>query len=71
MTVLALLAHPAFALEIELRAELSRDLRTVRGTVTYDEPVALVDPLAALPPPPDDRTLFRTFPGAADTGAVT
>lgn len=60
----------AFALEIELRAEVAADLRTVRGTLAADAPVTLVDPLAALPEPPDDRTTFRTFPGAPDVGEV-
>ncbi|MES2640082.1 MAG: hypothetical protein V4850_11385 [Myxococcota bacterium] len=66
-----LVAPPALALQIEVRAEVSPDLRTIRGTLRVDEPVVFVDPLAALPAPPDDRTLFRTFPGAADPGAMT
>ena len=35
-----------------------------------DEPRTLIDPLAVLPVPPDDRTLFRTFPGKADPGRL-
>ncbi len=71
MLVLLLVAPVAFALQIELRAEVAPDLRTLRGTLRADEPVTLVDPLAALPAPPDDRTLIRTFPGEADPGAMT
>lgn len=61
----------AFALAVNIRAEVSADLRVIRGVMTLDERTALVDPLPALPAPPDDRTLFRTFPGAPDTGTVT
>ncbi|MDP2309039.1 MAG: hypothetical protein Q8P18_23650 [Pseudomonadota bacterium] len=71
MIPLLLAAPHALALQIELRAEVSADLRTIRGTLRADEPVVLVDPLAALPDPTDDRTLFRTFPGARDAGALT
>lgn len=71
MIVLILTAPHALALQIELRADVSPDLRTIRGTLHADEPVVFVDPLAALPQPADDRTLFRTFPGARDAGAMT
>ncbi len=64
-------APAAFALHIELRADVAPDLRVIRGTIRFDEAVTLVDPLAALPEPPDDRTLFRTFPGAPDPGSMT
>ena len=42
----------------------------IRGTLWADEAVELVDPLALLPLPEDDRTLFRTFPGAVDRGEM-
>ncbi|MDP2316077.1 MAG: hypothetical protein Q8P41_24485 [Pseudomonadota bacterium] len=71
MIALLVVAPSALALQIELRAEVAADLRTIRGTLHADEPVTFVDPLAALPEPPDDRTLFRTFPGAPNAGSVT
>ncbi len=61
----------AFALQIELRAEVTADPSRIRGTLRADAPVTLVNPLLALPPPPDDRTLFRTFPGRPDAGELT
>ncbi len=70
MILPVLAVSTAFALQIELRAEVDADLRVIRGTMTADEPVELVDPLGSLPAPPDDRTLFRTFPGAPDAGAM-
>jgi hypothetical protein len=57
--------------EIELRASVSADLHVVRGTIATSAPATFLDPLARLPVPTDDRTLFRTFPNAANTGSVT
>ncbi|MBN2797980.1 MAG: hypothetical protein JXX28_02420 [Deltaproteobacteria bacterium] len=47
------------------------DLR-VEGVLTLEDlpDAVLVDPLALLPTPEDDRELFRTFPGRPDRGEV-
>lgn len=68
MTLLAV--GLALALTIRIDAAVDADLRSVRGTMSFDEAVALVDPLASLPIPADDRALLRTFPGRIDRGAV-
>lgn len=70
---LALLA-PAFAAgpRFVVDATVSADLRTIRGTLTYDAcACAFVDPLASLPQPTGDRDLLRTFPGRPDLGALS
>lgn len=67
--VLAAAAAPA---RFVLDASVDADLRTVRGTLTYEAcACAFVDPLASLPAPDDDRTSIRTFPHGPSTGAVT
>lgn len=65
-----LIIAPAWALQVELVATVSADLRRIEGTLRTDEPVTLQNPLAALPDPPDDRSLFRTFPGPIDRGVM-
>ena len=58
---------------IEVVAEIDADLRHVRGTLraTDVDGCALVDPLAALPDPPDDRWALRTWPGRHDRGELS
>ena len=60
----------AHALELRIEATVDAD-GTIRGRMVSDGPVQLEDPLAALPVPSDDRTLFRTFPGSVDRGAMS
>lgn len=58
-------------IEIHLEATVDAHLRTVRGTMRVDGAEGpLVDPLAALPDPPDDLQSVRTFPGRRSRGSV-
>lgn len=61
-------AQPAVFIE----AEVSPDLQVITGTIKIEggRGVRLVDPLADLPSPPDDRTALRTHPGAPEQGVV-
>lgn len=73
LLIALLLAAAALAApEIVIEATIGRDLRTITGRmhIGADRPAALVDPLADLPVPRDDLTLFRTFPGAPAQGTV-
>ncbi len=65
-------AAAALAATIEIQATVAEDLRTLEGTITLSEDLDahLIDPLALLPEPSDDRNLFRTYPGAPDHGIV-
>lgn len=69
-----LAATPAFAAPplIRIDATVDDDLEVITGTLTYtgDQPVYVVDPLAKLPAPSDDRTTLRTWTGAAERGVV-
>ena len=68
---IAALLAPALALQVSIEAQVSDDLREIRGVLSVDEPgVWLADPLALLPDAPDDRTTFRTWPGAPERGEV-
>ena len=62
----------AEAATIAIDATVGDDLRTIEGVMTFSDGLdqTLVDPLALLPDPTDDRTLFRTYPGAPDHGRV-
>ena len=62
MTALLLwLLGAAWALEIQIRAEVAPDLASVTGTLEIrGEGWTLADPMADLPAPRDDRTLLRT-----------
>ncbi len=53
-----------------MHAEVSPDLRVIRGTIESDEAVEYEDLLAALPLPGDDLQRQRTFPGRPDPGTV-
>jgi len=55
-----------------IEATVHADLRTIEGVLTLSDDLdtRLVDPLALLPEPEDDRTLFRTYPGAPHHGRV-
>ncbi len=55
---------------IEIHAALRADLRSLEGRirVEYAGDFQLVDPLAALPMPRDDRSAMRTWPGAPSRG---
>ncbi len=62
----------AWAASIRVDATVDADLTTVRGTLSYAGcACTLVDPLALLSVPDDDRTRVRTFPNRDDTGSVT
>lgn len=54
-----------------MRAEVSADLREVRGTIESDEVVDYVNALARLPEPQGDLERQRTFPGGPDPGRVS
>ncbi len=56
--------------EIQLEATFE-DPCHVRGIVRTAAPVTWSNPLSSLPLPGDDLTLFRTFPGRRDPGAMT
>ncbi|TVQ90524.1 MAG: hypothetical protein EA397_11865 [Deltaproteobacteria bacterium] len=64
----SLAAQPTILIE----AEVDPSLQAITGTMTLDQSggVYLVDPLADLPDPPDDRTALRTQPGATERGTV-
>ncbi|TNE84395.1 MAG: hypothetical protein EP330_29720 [Deltaproteobacteria bacterium] len=69
LAALALAGGPPRAV---LDAEVGPGLDYVRGTLTIDAPtVVVVDPLADLPLPEEDRTSMRTFPGLVEQGSVT
>lgn len=65
-----LLVAPAFALTLRIEAAVRPGLDGVDGELWADGPVALVDPLATVPDPPDDRSLLRTFPRHPDAGEL-
>ncbi len=69
--LLALIAPPAAGLEIAIEAAVAEDLRSISGTLRVSEPLELADPLALLPPAPDDRSTFRTWPGRPERGVIT
>lgn len=71
--VLLLLTWLAAAadLRLSIEASVSADLTTIEGEIRVDDvDVELIDPLAALPIPPDDRTLLRTARGRLRPGRV-
>jgi len=73
LVAIACLVAQAQALTIRVDARVTDDLRGVRGTMWIEgagEPPMLANPLARLPQPQDDRTLFRTYPGAPDEGEM-
>ncbi len=45
------------ALEIELHAAVSADLRVVTGTIAFSEPVTLIDPLVRQAKPGQSREM--------------
>lgn len=61
----------ALAVTIHLEARVLPDLR-VEGTLRVEGAAtwSAEDPLARLPQPEDDITLYRTFPGAEDRGEL-
>lgn len=65
-----MLALVALASALTVRIEAVVDGDRVRGTLWADEPVVLIDPLARLPDPADDRATLRAFPGTPDRGEV-
>jgi hypothetical protein len=70
--LIAALLAPALALQVTIEAEVSADLREIRGVIAVDDPgVWLADPLALLPDAPDDRTTFRTWPGVPENGELS
>lgn len=74
LSLAALAAEPEALPRVVVEAEISEDLRTITGDLWIgDAPdgLTLVDPLADLPVPPDDRTLLRTWRGRPRPGAVT
>ncbi len=72
--LIALAASPTLAgTPARIEAEVSDDLRRVTGVFTAPPRLiaSLVDPLSVMPDAPDDRRMFRTFPGRPNGGAVT
>lgn len=64
-----LLVARAAALSLRIEAAVTAD--GLAGTLYADEPdLRLVDPLAALPVPDDDRGRLRAFPGRVSVGEV-
>ena len=57
---------------VVIDARINDDLTVVQGTLRVTGPTRfkVVDPLALLPEPEDDRTLFRTYPGLPERGSV-
>lgn len=74
VVALAILPTTGVASEplVVIDARVNDDLTVVQGTlrVTGTTRVKVVDPLALLPMPQDDRTLIRTFPGIPEQGTV-
>lgn len=72
LAALALLVAQA-APTVIVDATVDRRLAVIEGTLTLPEGWLgePVDPQAALPEPPDDLNLLRTYPGARSRGAVT
>lgn len=71
--VLALAGGPAAAAtRISIEATVSPEMNAVSGIMHIDTdlPLTLVDPLAAVPEPPDDRFSMQTYPGAPEQGMV-
>ncbi len=68
-------AGPALGqeLRVELRAHVSDDLTYIAGMLRWDGPpgVRFEDYIGALPPPPDDRTALRTWPGGPEQGGLS
>ena len=65
-------AAPDEAALIRIEASVAPNLQVITGTITVTgaSGVRVVDPLAILPEPPDDRTALRTWPGAPERGVV-
>jgi hypothetical protein len=61
-------AHPQ--VEVTIEATLLDDRATIEGVLRTDAAVTLADPLAALPDPPSDLHLVRTFPGDVERGSI-
>ena len=55
-----------------IRAEVDPSLQFITGVIEFQdtEVHTLSDPLALLPLPKDDRTLFRTYPGRPERGLI-
>ncbi len=65
------LVSPARGGTVVIDATVDDDLRSIHGTVRFDEVNReVVDPLALLPEPHSDLDLFRTYPGRPNQGEV-